>query len=312
MIFRDYYRILELDSSRVSMNQIKTAYRELAKKYHPDVNVGNIRAEERFKDINEAYRVLSDSSSKKKYDRMWNARVGNKKKNKNAVNEEENEDSIFTEFFNLLFGSQKVNKEETETKHKKVPIKGENIETEINITIEEAFYGIEKRISLRTVEGNLKTFSVKVPAGIRNKEKIRLIGQGKAGQNGGNNGDLFIKVNILDTKKFKLHGCDILVDLPISPWEAALGARVSATGLDEDISIFIPPGMNSSEKIKIAGKGYKDGKGGRGDLVVNVKITVPKQLSKEEKELFEKLQEISTYKPRNKENLDANKQTKFT
>ena len=301
MIFRDYYRILELDSSRVSMNQIKTAYRELAKKYHPDVNVGNVRAEERFKDINEAYRVLSDSSSKKKYDRMWNARVGNKKKNKNAVNEEESEDSIFTEFFNLLFGSQKVSRDETEIKHKKVPVKGENIETEINITIEEAFYGIEKRISLRTVDGNLKTFSVKVPAGIRNKEKIRLIGQGKNGQNGGKSGDLFIKVNILDTKKFKLQGCDILVDLPIAPWEAALGARVSASGLDEDISIFIPPGMNSSEKVKIAGKGYKDGTGGRGDLIVNVKITVPKQLSKEEKELYEKLQEISTYKPRSKE-----------
>lgn len=229
MIFRDYYRILELETSKVSANQIKTAYRELAKKYHPDVNVGNIRAEERFKDINEAYRVLSDSSSKRKYDRMWNARVGNKKKNKNATQEENDEESIFSEFFTLFFGNRKETKEEKEIKdkYKKSSLKGENIETEINITIEEAFYGAEKRISLRAIDGNLKTFTIKVPAGIRNKEKIRLIGQGKEGKNGGSNGDLFIKVNIQDTNKFKIHGSDIIVDLPISPWEAALGARVS-------------------------------------------------------------------------------------
>ena len=228
MIFRDYYRILELDTSRVSSEQIKTAYRDLAKKYHPDVNVGNTRAEERFKDINEAYRVLSDKASKKKYDRMWNARVGNKKKNKNAVIDDD-EDSIFSEFFTMFFGNRKETKEEKEIKqkYKKTATKGENIETEISITIEEAFYGVEKRISLRTVDGSMKTFTVKVPEGIRNKEKIRLIGQGKAGQNGGNNGDLFIKVNIQDTNKFKIRGSDIHVDVPISPWEAALGARIN-------------------------------------------------------------------------------------
>ena len=298
MIFRDYYRILELETSKVSIEEIKSAYIELAKKYHPDVNVGNKRAEERFKDINEAYKVLSNSTSKRKYDRMWNSRVGNKRKGK--ANRQQ-DDKVFSEFFSMLFGRRSENEEEAELKRKgkKDPVKGENIETEINIGLEEAFYGVEKKISLRTIDGNLKTFSIKIPEGIRNKEKIRLIGQGKAGQNGGSSGDLLIKVNIQDNSKFKLKGCDILVDLPISPWEAALGARVSASGIDETISIFVPPGMSGNDKVKIAGKGYKDGKGSRGDLVVNIKITVPKQLSEEEKELFEKLQEISTYNPRN-------------
>ena len=106
MIFRDYYRILELDTSKVSLEEIKVAYRNLAKKYHPDINVGNKRAEERFKDINEAYRVLSNSSSKKKYDRMWNSKVGSKKRLQIEEKEyKRNKDSVFSDFFNMFFGN---------------------------------------------------------------------------------------------------------------------------------------------------------------------------------------------------------------
>ena len=180
MIFRDYYRILELDTSKVSLEEIKVAYRNLAKKYHPDINVGNKRAEERFKDINEAYRVLSNSSGMKKYDRLWNSKVGSKKRLQIEEKEyKRNKDSVFSDFFNMFFGNIKETLEEKEilNKNKEKAIKGENIETEINITIEEAFYGMQKKISLRTIDGKMKTFTVKVPAGIRNNEKIRLIGQ---------------------------------------------------------------------------------------------------------------------------------------
>lgn len=186
MIFKDYYRILELQTNRVTLNEIKGAYRELAKKYHPDVNIENKAAEERFKDISEAYRVLSDATAKRKYDRMWNNYIGNKKR-KEFEESRRSSDSVFSDFFNMFFGNMKDEQEEKKTKNKKLAIKGENIETEIKVSIEDAYYGLSKKISLRTVNGNMKTFSVKVPSGIRNNEKIRLIAQGKEGQNGGKN-----------------------------------------------------------------------------------------------------------------------------
>lgn len=144
----------------------------------------------------------------------------------------------------------------------------------------------------------MKTFSVKIPSGIRNGEKIRLLGQGKAGQNGGKNGDLFIKINIKNNNKFKLKGYDLHTDLFISPWEAALGKRVNISSLEDEISLYIPPGIQSGEKIKIANKGYKDGRGSRGDLIAEVKTVVPKKLTGDEKELFEKLKTISKFNPR--------------
>lgn len=297
MIFKDYYKILGLDSNKVSLNDIKIAYRDLAKKYHPDVNVGNSIAEERFKDINEAYRVLSDNKSKKKYDRMWVNRRGKKK---NFEESKRSEGSLVSDFFTMFFG-QDSNKEDTAESKKaknKVPAKGENIETEIFISIEDAFFGLEKKISLRTVKGNMKTFSVKIPAGIRDGEKIRLMGQGKEGKNGGSNGDLFIRINIENNSKFRLANNDLYTDLYLTPWEAALGTRVNINGIDDKASLFVPPGIQSGERVKIAGKGYKDGKGGRGDLITEIKIMVPKNLSEEERDLFEKLRDTSKFMPR--------------
>ena len=146
----------------------------------------------------------------------------------------------------------------------------------------------------------MKTFTVKIPVGIRNGEKIRLLGQGKQGQNGGKNGDLFIKIKINNSKKFKLKGYDLYTDLYISPWEAALGKRVSIKTMEDEVSLYIPAGIQSGEKIKIPNKGYIDGRGGRGDLVAEVKTVVPKKLTEDEKELFEKLKVISKFNPRAK------------
>ena len=289
MIFKDYYKILGLETSRVSIDEIKVAYRNAAKKYHPDVNVGDSLAEERIKDINEAYRVLSVPSSKRKYDRIWNSH--------NLVNKKFNikgKDSIVK----MFFGNIKQNHEEKRENKGKEPLRGENVETEINTTIYEAFYGLDKKISLRTVDGKMKTFTVTVPQGIRDGEKIRLIGQGKPGINGAKNGDLFIKINIKNDKRFKLQGSDMYTDLLITPLEAALGTRVNIQSIDEETKVYIPQGIQSGEKIRIPGKGYKDGKGSRGDLIAEVKIMVPKKLTNEEKKIFEELNHISTFNPR--------------
>lgn len=295
MIFKDYYKILELETNKVKIEQIRTAYREQAKKYHPDVNVGNTQSEERFKDINEAYKVLSQPTARRKYDRMWNTYIGNKQKKQEYEESRRERGSVFSEFFNLFFGNVASSKKEQKSKN---AVKGENVETAITISVAEGFYGTTKKISLRTVEGKMKTFQIKVPEGIRNNEKIRLIGQGKKGENGGKNGDLLIQIQIKSDKKFTLEGYELYTDLYLTPSEAALGTRVNLNGIDDIVSIYVPAGIQSGERLKIPAKGYKDGKGGRGELTATVKIMVPKQLTKEEKALYEQLKEISKYNPR--------------
>ena len=286
MVFKDYYKILGLETNKVNIEEIKVAFREQAKKYHPDINSGRM-AEDRFKDINEAYRVLSESRSRRKYDRIWQSHVGKKIDRERQKQEREARPDLLT----LLFGTIRENR--TKQQNKKAPIKGENIETEITISVEQAFYGINKSISLRATDGKMKTFQVKVPAGIRNGEKLRLIAQGKPGVNGGKNGDLLIKINIKNTNKYRLQGINIYTNLYITPSQAALGAKMQVQAIDDTINIHIPKGITSGEKIHIKEKGYKDGKGSRGELIIEVLVAVPKELSKEEEELYKKLQEIS-------------------
>ena len=295
MIFKDYYKILELKTNKVKLEEIRTAYRLAVKKNHPDLNVGSKLAEEKIKDINEAYRVLSDSTKKRKYDRIWTSNVA--KKEQEYQESQRSTGSVFSDFFNMFFGQ--VKEKEVPIYNTKVPIKGENVETEINISIEEGFYGKEKKISLRTVEGNLKTFMVNIPAGIRNGEKIRLIGQGKEGRNGGKNGDLLIKVKIENSNIFKLQGYDLYTDLLITPYEAVLGTKVDVNSIDQYSQVYIPKGTQSGEKITIPQKGYKIGNGARGDLIAEVKIALPKNLTQEEIDLYKKLKEISRFNPRN-------------
>ncbi len=295
MIFKDYYKILGLENNKVTANEIKTAYREQAKKYHPDINDDYKFSEERFKDINEAYKVLSNAAARKKYDRTWNSRIGSKRKSEYNKRED---GTISHNFFNMFFGGKSETTVQEKSSHKKNPIKGENVETEIDISIEEAFKGKSKKVSLRTINGKMRTFEIKIPAGIRNGEKIRLIGQGKKGENGGNNGDLFIKIHIKDDKKFSLRGAELHTNLYLTPWEAALGARVSIDTLEDTVALYVPQGIQSGENVHIPGKGYKDGKGGRGDLIAEVKIMVPKKLTEEEKSVFQKLGDISKFNPR--------------
>lgn len=292
MVFKNYYKILDLETSHVSIDEIKIAYRQAVKKYHPDLNVGDGLAEERIKDINEAYKTLSVPASKRKYDRVWNSHF---KKSQKAFSGKGQKGT----FLNMFLGDLESGKHKEKEIYKKIPVKGENIETEINATIQEAFYGLDKKISIRNIEGKDKIITVKIPEGIREGEKIRLIGQGKKGQNGGKNGDLLIKINIENDKRFQLKGCDLYTDLLITPWEAALGTRANLKTIDDETSVYIPQGIQSGEKIRIPGKGYIIENGRRGDLVAEIKVMVPKNLTKEEKMIFEKLSHVSKFNPRN-------------
>ena len=289
MVYKNYYKILDLETNHVSLDEIRQAYRQAAKKYHPDLNVGDSLAEEKIKDINEAYKVLSVPSSKRKYDRIWNSRFG---KGPKAFSDKSQKGAIF----NIFLGN--IDNQVKEEKVKKNPVKGENVETEISVSIYDAFYGLDKQISLKTINGNAKTYTVKIPRGIQSGEKIRLIGQGKTGKNGGKNGDLLIKINIQDDKKFKLKGYDLYTDLLLTPWEAALGTRTVIKTINDETNIYIPEGIQSGEKIRIPNKGYYLDKETRGDLVAEVKVVVPKHLTEKKKSVYKELSKISKFNPR--------------
>lgn len=286
MIFKDYYKILGIDTNKVSIDEIKNAYREKAKKYHPDRNVGDREAEAIFKDISEAYRVLSDAKQKRKYDISWNRYVSSKKKK-----ETRKEKKTFKEMImDILFGGVSRKKSPAPV----YPEYGEDINTEINVSLEEAFYGVTKKLRLKSVNGKDSLFTIKVPAGVQNHDKIRIVGQGKMGKNGGKNGDLFVIINIADSKKYKLSGIDIYTELEISVSEAALGTKKSISLFRDSINIIVPKCSNSGDNLVVENKGYKNGKGERGNLHIITKIILPDKLSKQQEEIFLKLRELNT------------------
>ena len=290
MSFKDYYNILGLETNKVTINEIKVAYREQAKKYHPDMNGGDTTLEDKFKDINEAYKTLSDEKARRKYDRNWY--VYTERKKKISAKENEEKKSFWQKLMDLLFGVSSTNKKVNPEKKK--PLLGENIDTEIEVNILEAFNGTNKKLKLLAVDGKTKTFSLKVPAGVQNGDKIRFVGQGKPGKNGGKNGDLLVKIIIKDTDKFKLKGTDIYTEIELAPWEAALGSKVSVDSIDGNISLVIPKGTQSGELFNIKEKGYKVGMGKRGNFYISTKIVVPKKPTEKEIELYEELKELAT------------------
>jgi curved DNA-binding protein len=313
MQYRDYYKILEVSKS-ASQDDIKKAYRKLAKKHHPDANPGDKKAEEKFKEINEANEVLSDPEKRKKYDQFGN--------NYNFANGSDFDPSQygfgknvryeyktgagndFSDFFNMFFGGSsfdlgnifgnQANRSEGRSKsafRRDFSARGEDIEAEIDITPEEGFAGGEKRISLRS-GSHEKTISFSVPPGILSGEKIKLSGQGSPGSNGGSNGDLILTVNF-KPGRFLIEGRDATVSIDLLPWDAALGTEIPLATLSEKISIKIPAGIQTDSKIRVAGKGYKDKNGNRGDLYIKVRLVNPQIITAEMKKLFEKLKDAS-------------------
>ena len=304
---KNYYEILGV-YRKTPKEEIKTAYRKLAKKYHPDNNAGGVEAEKIFKDINEAYNTLSNPELKKKYDRvtakykygipedekMFSDVTYEVKKGKTALNE----------FINIFLGlkkddSNKVKYNAVKTLGKnKTPMKGANDETEISITLEEAYYGGEKKIMIKSHSSSElpKSFKAQIPEGIKNGDKVRLAGGGKPGKNGGKNGDLIITIYVLPHKEFEIVNNDLIKDIHITPWQAALGAKIVTNTIDGEVNVQIPSGVQTDKKIKIPARGFKFSDGKRGDLLLNVKVDVPKKLNDEQIKLYQKLKKIDIKK----------------
>lgn len=307
MEYKDYYKILGVDKS-ASDKEIKRAYRNLAKKYHPDTNQGNKEAEEKFKSINEAYEVLGDEEKRKKYDTF-----GRNYDFQNGMNFDPSQygfgghhystsgaDGDFSDFFNMFFsgggGAGFDLGSMFSGSGRKRQTKGQDIEAEINVTIKEAYEGAKKTISLKTHSGN-KSISIKIPKGIEPGKKIKLKGQGHPGM-GGPNGDLYLKINFSKDSVFQLDGINLYTDISLAPWEAALGCDVIVQTLDGKIKVKVPANIQTDGKIKISKKGYINRSGNTGDLFITIKIVNPKELTEEERTLYVKLKEISKFNPR--------------
>lgn len=320
---KDYYKILgvaEFDSA----DNIKTAYRKLARKWHPDVAGNSADAISRFKEINEAYEILSNQIKKAEYDRarkFYNyakgINIGQEAGENEEVNKKESKPSGFSfnweEFLSKKHREAGFKKEET-----KAPKRGEDIYSDIEISVFEALSGVSKTINMlqtqvcpkcngrKFINGsicphckgkgettNYKKFSVKIPAGVKNNSKIRLAGEGSNGINGGSNGDLYITIHILEPKSYKTEGLNILKTTAITPYEAVLGTEIKISTLTGNINVKIAPNTQNGQKIRLAGCGIVQNNE-IGDMILTIEIRIPKNLTDEEINLYKKLQEISS------------------
>jgi curved DNA-binding protein len=296
--FKDYYEVLGVPRD-ASSDDIRRAYRKLARQHHPDINHES-DAEDRFKEVGEAYEVLSDPAKRERYDRFDDQRRAGAKASDTADFEDlfgragfgsdvrvEFGDGAASDFFQHLFG-------EDARVADGGPLRGRDREAVLELSLEEALAGGRRRISLDD-EGS---FEVEIPAGVREGQRVRVAGKGVAGRGGAPAGDLYLRVHLRHHPRFRRKGDDLQVDLRVTPWEAALGATVPVRTLSGTAQVRVPTGSSSGRRLRLRGRGLPTREGGRGDLYATVQVAVPNELSDEERDLFEKLAEVSHFDPR--------------
>lgn len=300
MKYKNYYEILEVNR-KSSDQDIKLNFRRLAKEYHPDKN-REAGAEEKFKDINEAYAVLMDAEKRRKYDRQvakYGYGFANIESSLQDVKYEfKSGSNVFNDLLNQILGLKKDTGSQDSTgdidgvERKQKPIKGTDIITHLDVTLEEGFFGAEKKIAIKAYKTGMKTFSVKVPVGIKNGDKIRLAALGNPGKNGGKNGDLIIHVKLLENEEFKISGYDFIKEIDITPAVAALGGKYKIQVMDEKLFVSLPKHLRDGEIVTVPNKGYIKEDGKRGDLNLKVHIDLPEDISEREEKLYEQLLKI--------------------
>ena len=307
---RNYYEILGVPRN-ASNDEVKRAFRRLARRYHPDVNPGDKVAEEKFKDINEAYEILSDEGRRSQYDQFSRA-VGNKytrpgfKRNSNQSRRND-----FSQFANIgsvnPFGEKKRPQEPQRTrvrtdryddyrpgttKTTKVatppPPAKRDVEARLTLPLEKAYRGGRERIRLE--DG--RSLEVEMPPHMVDGQRIRLRNQGI------NGGDLYLKITVARHPFFDIQGADIYCQLPLSPTEAILGGAIEIPTIDGLVKMTVPNGVKAGQRLRLANKGYPRSSGNRGDQFVEVQIVLPEEITDEEKALYEKLREVESFNPR--------------
>ncbi|MFV0347940.1 MAG: DnaJ C-terminal domain-containing protein [Halodesulfovibrio sp.] len=301
--YKDYYKLLGVSRSS-SKDDIAKAFKKLARQYHPDLNPNNKEAEAKFKEINEAYEVLKDEEKRKLYDQLGpNWQHGqNFQRPPGFENMNFQGGGDFSDLFETIFGGGGGFRRsggfgaDPFGGYANRPRRGRDIEATLNLSLEEAYNGGRKAVTIQD-GGAAKTLEVNIPAGVKDGAKIRLSGQGDKGAAGGPNGDLYLKVAIMQHHRFNLDGVNVVLDLPLAPWESVRGATVRVPTLDGEIELNIPPGMSSGRKLRLRGKGL-GGASARGDQFVRIMVKVPDSLTEQERALWENLRDISGFTPR--------------
>ena len=349
---RDYYEVLGVSRSAsaddMTADEIKTAYRKLARKYHPDLNPGDKTAEERFKELQEAYDTLSDPENRKLFDKYgenwravkqgggapppgWEGARTTGGPAGGGFDFSAGFEDIFSGIFSDFFGQPRSGRfdifEEMFGRARgargRRRERGEDVEAQLEVSLEEAHRGGRRTLQMEVAEicptcsgtgvtgdkpcqtcggsGQVlkpKTIEVNIPAGVRDGSTVRLAGQGGAGMNGTQPGDLYLRIRLRPHAVFTVRGDELEIELPIAPWEAALGTKVEVPTIDGKVDLTIPAGAQSGQRLRLRAQGLNKRGGGRGDEYVRLKIVVPKESSAEERRLFEELRKVSRFDPR--------------
>jgi len=318
--FKDYYEILGV-SKTATPEEIKKAYRKLARKYHPDLNPGDQEAESRFKEINEAHEVLSDPEKRQKYDQFgqyWKQAAAGAPPSGGAGFEgmDFGQYGSFDDFINELLGrfgrgggtGRRVYTHRTTTRpqgfgnytdfgddpfSRFTEMPAQDTEAAIALTFSEAFHGTQKRLQIGD-----ETVTVRIPAGSKSGSRIRVKGKGQVSPFSQQRGDLYLTIELLPHSFYRFEGNNLICEIPISPVEAVLGAQIEVPTPDGKVTMTLPSGVDSGQTLRLRDKGWRDPKGNRTDLLVRLKIVTPKELSVQERECYEKLQQVSSFNPR--------------
>lgn len=287
---KDYYKIMGI-SRDATDTEIKTAYRKLARKYHPDISQ-EPNAEEKFKELGEAYEVLKDPKKRKAYDqyiRDWDfSRKANYSSERADWGAAEEAFHFGPDFFESIFGAG----------FREAPTAGADYHSSILISLEDAYQGTVKQLTLPTAEGGTQTLRVKIPKGVKPGQKIRLPGQGAPGKRGGKKGDLYLTVHIEKHPLFDLKENDVYLTLPITPWEAALGATVSVPTLGGRVDLKIPKGSQGGQKLRLKKRGLPGTT--PGDQYIILKIVIPQPTTDTARDLYRKMADEMPFNPREK------------
>ena len=320
--FKDYYQILGIKKD-ASADDIKKAYRKLARKYHPDLNPGDKKAETKFKEINEAQEVLSDPDKRKKYDQYgqyWQ-QVGEQGGrpsgssystggfNVNTDGFNFSQYGNFEEFINEILGRTGGGQTRSSYSYRTSPggfggfadgfsggyndTPAQDSEASIALSFSEAFNGTQKQFRI----GN-ETVKVRIPPGAKTGSRLRIKGKGQASPFSGQRGDLYLNIELQPHPLFKFKGDNLVAEIPITPEEAILGSEITVPTPDGKVTMKVPPGVNSGQSLRLKDKGWRKPNNQRSDLMVKLKIVTPKEISDTEREYYQKIQQLSSYNPR--------------